>query len=159
MIYVTVERLVKRRPEVVWEVLSDVSSLTSWSEGIVEATVASDEKKGAGMVVTIVARTKGKSVRVNCEVTAWRENALLALEADTPSKSFFHRATLDATPEGTRLGVYAEIMFKDKISGFLAHPGGIFEPSPAEVERQRMYERSVDALVKRIESLSVVPYR
>ena len=70
-----------------------------------------------------------------------------------------YRATLAPCPEGTQLGVYAEVLFKDKIDELLKRPGGLLRASPTDPELQGIHERSVDALVKRIEALSAVPYR
>ncbi len=159
MIYVTVERIVRRRPEIVWEFLTDTSSLTAWIEGAVEATVMSDAKKGVGLEVEIVRRHGLTTSRATTEVTAWREPTLLALETRLPGMLVLDRATLAPAPDGTALGVYAEIVYASKVEEMMTRPGGLLRASSTDPEVEAVYARSVDALVKRIEAFSAVPYR
>lgn len=159
MIYVTVERTVRRRPAIVWEFLTDVSSVTAWAEGIVEATVASETKNDVGMTIDLVRRDGRSRVEATAEVTAWRPHELLALETRMPGLLLLDRATLAPSAEGTALGVYAEIVFGSPVAEFFARPRGLLGASPEAPAVHGVYERSVDALVKRIESLSAVPYR
>ncbi len=159
MIYVTVERTVRRRPEVVWEFLTDPTSLTAWIEGVVEARIVSDIPRGVGLEVELVRRAGGRTARATCEVTAWREPQLLALETRLPEMLVLDRATLAPHPEGTALGVYAEILFGSMVDELLSRPGGLLRAASNDPELEGIYARSVDSLVKRIESMSAVPYR
>ena len=159
MIYVTVERIVRRRPEVVWDFLTDVSTIATWAEGIVEARIAGDVTKGEGMRIDVVRRDGRRRFDATVEVTAWREHALVALETRTPEMLLLDRATLVPREGGTMLGVYAEIVYGSRVVEFFARPRGLLGSAQEEPAVQGLYERSVEALVKRIESLSNVPYR
>jgi uncharacterized protein YndB with AHSA1/START domain len=159
MIYVTVERTVRRRPEIVWDFLTDVSSLAAWAEGIVEATVAAEPKNDVGMTIDLVRRTGRTRAEATAEVTAWRPPSLLALETRLPGLLLLDRATLAPHPEGTALGVYTEIVYGSALTEFFARPRGLLGASPEDPAVQGIYERSIDALVKRIEAMSAVPYR
>jgi hypothetical protein len=159
VIYVTIERVVRRRPEVVWDFLTDTSSLTAWVEGVVEARVLGEATSGVGLEVEIVRGAGARAKRAVAEVTAWREASLLAVETRLPEMLVLDRATLAPHPEGTALGVYAEILYSSSVDELLTRPGGLLRASPHDAELEGIYARSVDALVKRIESLSAMPYR
>jgi uncharacterized protein YndB with AHSA1/START domain len=158
MIHVTVERTVRQRPEVVWEFLTDVSSLSAWVEGLVEATIVGEIKEEPGMRVDLVRRDAKKRVKATTEVTAWRAPKLLALETRLDGLMLLDRATLEPTTEGTALGVYGEFYGK-RLAELVTRRGGLIGQAPDNPAIQAIYERSVDALVKRIESLASVPYR
>jgi uncharacterized protein YndB with AHSA1/START domain len=159
VIYVTVERIVRRPPELVWDVLTEVAALPAWIEGCTEAEVVSEEERGVGTLVKLVRQTgKARSV-ATAEVTAWREARLLALETRIPNLLLLDRAVLEPIKEGTALGVYAEFVFGSAFTEFFARPRGLLGASPEEPAVQGIYERSVEALVKRIEALSAIPYR
>jgi uncharacterized protein YndB with AHSA1/START domain len=159
VIYVTVETVVRRRPEIVWEFLTDVSAIATWAEGVVLATIAGDVKRGVGLEVEIVGQAGPGRRRATCEVTAWREPELLALETRVPGMLRLDRAVLERVAEGTRLGVYGEIATQDKLSELFARSQGMLGGGAADVPLQGVYERSVSALVKRIEAFSALPYR
>ena len=120
MLYVTVEATIARRPEVVWDVLTDVSGLTAWVEGLVEAEIVSQEKTGVGLRVRVLRREAGKRkariAEATCEVTAWRDHSLLAIETRLPGLLLLDRVTLTPSKEGTDLGVYAELLFGSKVT-------------------------------------------
>lgn len=108
MIYVSVEALVRRRPEVVWGFLTDVSGLTAWVEGLIEASA--EGEPGVGMRVDVARRVRGRRVDATCEVTAWREPSTLALETRLRGVLLLDRAVLEPTAEGTRLEVSSELV-------------------------------------------------
>ena len=157
MIYVSVEALVRRRPEVVWGFLTDVSGLTAWVEGLVEASA--EGEPGVGMRVDVARGVRGRRVDATCEVTAWREPSMLALETRLPGLLVLDRAVLEPTAEGTHLSVASELVFGSALASFFARPRGLLGAPKEEHPAQGVYERSVLALVKRIEALSAAPYR
>lgn len=162
MLYVTVEASILRRPEIVWEVLTDVPGLTAWVEGLTEAEIVSEEKRGVGMQVRVTRRTGKKKVHISeatCEVTAWRENALIAVETRVPGLLLLDRVTLTPTKEGTDIGFYAELFFGNSVAELFARPAGMLGGSLEDPAVQGIYERSVEAFVKRVEALSAKPYR
>lgn len=162
MIYVSVEAIVKRRPEIVWEVLTDVSSATAWIEGLVELSPDDEEARpGIGYAMQVVRKEGARQVAASSEITAWRERSLLAIESRAGSMLLFDRVTLEPANEGTLLGVYGEIVFGSRIAELFARPHGLFGAvaDPWTDRVQKIYERSVEALVKRIEAMSERPYR
>ncbi len=163
VIYVSVEATVKRRPEVVWDVLSDVASATAWIEGLVAVEPDDDDARpGVGYTMNVVRRDGARSVAASSEITAWRERSLLAIETRAGGMLFFDRVTLaPVDAASTRLGVYGEIVFGSRIAELFARPHGLLGAvaDPWTERVQAVYQRSVDALVKRIESTSERPYR
>jgi hypothetical protein len=162
VLYVTVEAAIARRPEVVWDVLTDVPGLTAWVEGLIEAEVVSEEKRGVGMRVRVARREGSKKPRIaeaTCEVTAWREHELLAIETRVPGLLLLDRVTLTRTAEGTDLGFYAELFYGSAFSELFARPVGLLGGSLGDPAVQGIYERSVEAFVKRVEAISAKPYR
>jgi uncharacterized protein YndB with AHSA1/START domain len=159
MIYVTVERLVRRRPEIVWEHLTDVTALTAWAEGVVDAKIQGDEPRGEGTRVDVLWRNGRTRHAATVEVTAWRPPSLLALETRVPGLLLLDRFTLARVPEGTALGVYGEIVTGNRLAELFARPYGLLGGPPGDESLHGIYDRSVEALVKRIESMSTVPYR
>jgi uncharacterized protein YndB with AHSA1/START domain len=159
VIYVTVETVVRRRPEVVWAFLTDVSSLPAWIEGVVEARIAGAAKEGVGLEVDVVRRTGRRRSRATCEVTAWREPELLALETRAGDILLLDRAVLEPVEEGTKLGVYAELALGGTLASLFARPQGMLGGGDVDLPIQGIYERSVASLVKRIETSSTAPYR
>jgi uncharacterized protein YndB with AHSA1/START domain len=159
VLYVRVETVVRRRPEIVWDFLTDVASLPAWVEGLVEASVAGEVPRGAGMRVDLTRHARGRRYDVTCEVTGWREPSLLALETRLANLLLLDSATLEPAPEGTLLVVSGELFFGSPLVELFARPRGLLGGDENEHEAQGIYERSVRSLVKRIESLSAVPYR
>jgi uncharacterized protein YndB with AHSA1/START domain len=156
VIYVTFERTVRRRPEIVWQFLTDVHASTAWVEELVEVRlVDDDEKLGAGTRLAVERRAPGKIERVTCEITAWREPSLIAVETRLPGALLLDRITLTPVAEGTTLGVFAERIY----GGMPARAPGLAPPTSQEVAIRGAYERSIDALVTRIERDTALPYR
>jgi hypothetical protein len=158
VIYVTVQRLVRRRPELVWEHLTDVVALPAWAEGVVEATQATKVERGVGLEIDIVRRSGKKRHRATAEVTAWREHELVAVETRAPGILLFHRALLERCPDGTQLGFEAELSLPGGLPAIFDRSPGLLGAPPTP-PFQDVYERSIEALVKRIERATEVPYR
>lgn len=161
MIHVSVEALVRRRAEIVWGILTDTSGLTAWVEGLVEARVVSAAERGEGLVIEVACMASGKRIEASCEVTAWREPSLLALETRAPGVLVLDRITLAPARHEARctmLVVTSELFVADPVAAIFARPHGLLG-AEREPDVQGVYERSVDALVKRIEALSAAPYR
>lgn len=159
MIYVTLERLVRQRPEVVWDYLTDLAALTSWVETLVEARTVDTDRPEAGTLLELVRRGTTKIERVVSEITAFRAPSLLALETRRGSMLMLDRASLTAVPEGTRLEIFVERTDQAERGRFFARAPGLRAETPAEHAIRDLYERSVDALVTRIERHSAAPYR
>jgi uncharacterized protein YndB with AHSA1/START domain len=158
VIYVTFERTVRRRPEIVWQFLTDLSAASTWVEELVELRTVDDEKLATGTRLAVERRGPGKVERVTCEITAWREPSLIALETRLPKAVLLDRITLTAVPVGTALGVFAELHDGMNVGLFTRAPG-LSGVSPREAAIRGVYERSIDALVTRIERDSAIPYR
>jgi len=162
VLYVTVEATVARRPEVVWDVLTDIPGLTAWVEGLTDAEIVSEEKEGIGLRVRVARREASKRPRISvatCEVTAWRPHTLIAVETRVPNLLLLDRVTLTPTKEGTDLGFHAELFYKGAVSELFARPVGLLGGSLGDPKVQGIYERSVEAFIKRVEALSAKPYR
>lgn len=158
MIYVSVEVLVRRRPEVVWGFLTDVPGLPEWVEGLTSSSV-SEGPAGVGMCVDLTFRASRRRYPATTEVTVWREPELLVLETRLPDLLVLDRAHLTPCDEGTALRVESELTSGGVVATLLARPTGLLGALREEPPIQRVYERSIEALVKRIEALTLTPYR
>ena len=160
MLYVTLERLVRRRPETVWTFLTDLTVATTWVEGLIELRTMGDAVPEVGSRLAVERRNEAGVVeRVTSVVTAWREPSLVALETRLPNVVLLDRVTLTSVAEGTRLGVYAELNYGTAVVELFVRSPGLGKPSPRELAIRGVYERSIDALVTRIERQSAIPYR
>jgi uncharacterized protein YndB with AHSA1/START domain len=158
VIYVTVERVVARRPEVVWEVAADVAALPAWVEGLVEAELRSDRLE-VGAIVDVVRKTGKKRFEAACEITALRPPRMIAVETRLPTLLLLDRLEIEGVDGGSSLAVHSELVFGSRIAEFFARPRGLLGASNEDHAVQGIYERSLDALVKRIEAVSAAPYR
>jgi uncharacterized protein YndB with AHSA1/START domain len=160
VLYISVEAKVRRRPEIVWEVLTDIAALPTWIEGVVE--VGTPETAVAVGMEVRVSRKSGPRAKVSravAEVTICRPPALLVLETRAPGLLFLDRVELAATPEGTDLRFAAEIAYQSKLAEAFARPSGLLLGSVQDHPIDGIYQRSVEALVKRVETISAAPYR
>jgi len=158
--YLTVEKVVRRRRELVWQVLTDVASLGAWVEGLAEAEILGNEDPDVDARLRVTRRGRADREVHTCEITAWRPPEMLALEAHTERRSVFGRITLEAVPEGTALGVYVEIGKGGGLASFFKPAYGLmWAPSNEPPAAQAIYERSVAALVARIEAHGERPFR
>ncbi len=159
MIYVTFERKVRRPPAVVWGFLTDVSALVTWVDALIEAQIAGDQPLGVGTEIVLERRSPGSIENVRSEITAFREPSLIAIETRVGKLLFLDRLTLEPIPEGTRLGIYVERMYGRRSANIFARQPGLSVPTPQESSIRKAYERSVEALVERIERDSMLPFR
>lgn len=159
MIYVTFERTVRRRPETVWALMTDLTAAPTWVEGLVDVRVAGAAKLEVAAWLEVEERVAGSVERFNVLVTAFRPGSLLALETRLASGVLLDRVTLTPVAEGTELGVFAELKSGSGLASALAPAPGLHEASAAEQAMRTIYERSFDALVTRIERQSAIPYR
>lgn len=157
VLYVTVETIVRRRPEVVWDALTDIASLSAWVEGMVHAKAEGDVGVGTEVHVTRRTGPRGELVRAACEITRWRPPSLLVVETRAPGVLLLDRVTLEPVPHGTMLRFDAELMYSNKLAEAAVSPA--FLGARGEHPAQGIYDRSVEALVKRIETSAAVPYR
>ena len=155
----TFERKVRRSPAVVWGFLTDVSALVTWVDALVEARVAGDQPIGVGAELVLERRSPGTIENVRCEITAFRAPKLIAVETRVDKRLFLDRLTLEPIPEGTLLGVYVERIYGPRAASLFARQPGLSVPSPQEWSIRKAYERSVEALVERIERDSMLPFR
>lgn len=159
MIYVTFERTIRRPPAVVWGFLTDVGALTTWVDALVEARVLDDQPLGVGARLVLERRSPGTIEHALPEITAFREPSLIAVETRVEKLLFLDRVTLEPVPEGTRLGIYVERMYGPRSASIFARQPGLSVPSRQEWAIRKAYERSVEALVERIERESMRPFR
>lgn len=159
MIFVRVERLIPRRPEVVWGFLTDVALLPTWVEGLVDAEIAGASERGVGMCVDVTRRVKGKRSDATTEVTAWVDAKLLAVETRVKDLLLLDRAVLEGRAEGTVLSVESEIFYGSRFIELFARPRGLLGASMDDPPIQGVYERSVDAFAKLVVAQSAAPYR
>jgi uncharacterized protein YndB with AHSA1/START domain len=160
VLYINVEATIRRRPEVVWDVLTDIAALPVWVEGLVEATTSSDAL-AVGVELRISRRSGPRAAvaRAVAEVTVCRPPALLVLETRAPGLLFLDRVELAPTSEGTDLRFATEIAYESKLAEAFARPSGLLLGSVHDHPLDAIYERSVEALVKRVETISAAPYR
>lgn len=161
MLYVSVEAIARRRPEIVWDVLTDIPASTSWVEGLIEASTDDDAPPKAGSLLTLKRRAGKKQavVKARAEITVFKPHSLLVIETRAPDLLLLDRMALEPIAEGTLLKVSSEMLFGNKLVNLLTRRSGLFlgssEPHPVD----GIYERSVQALVKRIETISAAPFR
>lgn len=162
MLYVSVEAIARRRPEIVWDVLTDIPASTSWVEGLIEASTDDERPPKAGSLITLKRRAAGKKqavVKARAEITVFKPHSLLVIETRAPDLLLLDRMALEPVAEGTLLKVSSEMLFGNKLVNLLTRRSGLFlgssEPHPVD----GIYERSVQALVKRIETISAAPFR
>ena len=67
--------------------------------------------------------------------------------------------TFERIPEGTLLGVYVERMYGPRSPFSLSRQPGLSVPSAQEWSIRKAYERSIEALIERIERDSMLPFR
>lgn len=159
MQYVTVEREIRRRPELVWEALVDVIGFPGWVEGLVDVQLQSDGPLREGAVIDLVWRSERKRLAGTAEITAFRPATLLAAETRVAGGLFFDRARLEPEAGFTRLEIVSEVMSGFGVADLFARPRGLLGAPNEDSPLQKSYERSVDAFVKRVEAMTAIPYR
>jgi uncharacterized protein YndB with AHSA1/START domain len=155
-VFVSVERVVRRRPEVVWACLVDLDALAKWVEGLIGIDRFGGE--GVGLRFEVTMQLGKQQVPVTCEVTAWREPRLLAIEGRERRTLLFHRAVLEPHDDGTLVrfeveqhepGIIAELMARR--TDLL---GELIEPPVTKV-----YERCIESFRKYVEAQTAAAYR
>lgn len=159
MIYVRVEKRIPRRPEVVWGFLTDVASLPTWVEGLVEAERVASTEPGVGMQIEVARRVGGKRSDATVEVTAWHVNHGVALETRLKDLLLLDRVVLEGGPDGTTLTVESEIFYGNRFVELFARPRGLLGGSMEDPPIQKIYERSLEAFAKLVIAQSAAPYR
>lgn len=158
----TVETLVRRHPAVVWDALTDLSSLPGWVEGLVHASATSEVDVGIEIAIEIASARRsgprGEIVRAVSQITRCRPPSLLVVETRAPELLLLDRVTLEPIREGTRLRLDSEVMHSSRLAELAASPRTLLG-GRADHAAQGIYERSVEALVKRVETSGAVPYR
>jgi len=158
VLYIGLKRIIRRPPDDVWGFLTDVMSLPSWVSGLVEARLCGATRIGAGVLLDIVIDANGKRHVARSEVTRWRQPSLLTVETRARGVLVLDRVALGPIREGTELVVDAELKLGPRlIERFVtARTLGVAE---ADAAIEQAYERSLDALVKRVEMVDSIPYR
>lgn len=162
MLYVSVERIIHRRPEVVWELMTDVRSVPSWMEWVIsiagaDVTPHGEAKLGRGVVLEVVARRAARRdmTRARLEITRWEPPTLVVVETRSDDVLLLDRITLSPHELGTNLRVVSEILHQTKLARLTRSPFPGRDLAPVEA----LYERSLDALKKHVEAASAAPYR
>ncbi len=159
MIYLEASVTIPRKPEIVWAYLIDVSKLPSWVEDLFDAELVGKEDVGLGTRVDVARRVKGKRSDATIEVTAFRPPKLLAIETRLPGMLILDRASLSESSGGTELRVVCEIAHEGMLASIFAQPVGLLGGDDRPPPAQAIYERSVEAFRKLVESSTLTPYR
>lgn len=159
MLYLEVAVTIPRKPEIVWAYLTDLSKLSSWVEDLFEAEMVGKEELGVGTRVDVARRVKGKRTDATIEVTAFRVPKLLAIETRMPGMLILDRALLEETSGGTELRVVSEIAHEGMLASIFAQPVGLLGSDDRPPAAQAIYQRSVEAFRKLVESSTLTPYR
>ena len=158
VLYIGLKRIIRRPPDDVWAFMTDVMSLPSLVSGLVEARLCGETQSGTGVLVDIVIDANGKRHLASSEVTRWQQPSLLTIETRARGVLVLDRVALVQIREGTELAVNAELKLGPRlVERFVtARRLGVAE---ADAAIEQAYERSLDALVKRVEMVDSIPYR
>lgn len=161
----TLERIVRRPPPLVWRFATDLTNATSWVDDLIEISVQGGDPLDVGAMLEV---RRGKApLRLRTEVTALRAPTpdapgLVSLETSLTGKTpgvLFDRLSFDPVPEGTRLAVFTELHDPPGAGGIFNRAPGLSAPSPLELTLRAAYRRSLDALATRVEREGTSPFR
>ena len=150
---------IPRKPEIVWGYLTDVSKVPSWAEDVFDAEIIGTEELGVGTCIDVARRVKGKRTDATIEITAFRAPKLLAIETRLPGMLILDRALLEESSGGTELRVVTEIAHEGMLASIFASPVGLLGSDNRPPPAQAIYQRSVEAFRKLVESSTLTPYR
>ena len=159
MLYLEAKVTIPRKPEIVWGFLTDISKLPSWVEDLFDAEKIGKDDIGVGTRVDVARRVKGKRSDATIEVTAFRAPKLLAIETRLPGMLVLDRAILTEGSGGTELQVLTEIAHEGMLASIFARPVGLLGGDDTPPPAQAIYQRSVEAFRKLVESSTMTPYR
>lgn len=159
MLYLEAKVTIPRKPEIVWAYLTDISKLPSWVEDLFDAEIVGNEELGVGTRIDVARRVKGKRTDATIEITAFRAPKLLAVETRLPGMLILDRAILTESSGGTDLSVLTEIAHEGMLASIFARPVGLLGADDRPPPAQAIYERSVEAFRKLVETSTMMPYR
>jgi uncharacterized protein YndB with AHSA1/START domain len=159
VLYLEAKVTIPRKPEIVWAYLTDVSKLPSWVEDLFDAEIVGREELGVGTRVDVARRVKGKRSDATIEVTAFRAPKLLAIETRLRGMLILDRALLEDSSGGTEMRVLTEIAHEGMLASIFARPVGMLGADNRPPPAQAIYQRSVEAFAKLVESSTMTPYR
>lgn len=160
MIYLGVDVVVPRKPELVWQVLADVGAYASWVEGLRHLEHEGGPAFGERASFDVRFVHGQKKVSATAEITRVREPELLAVEVRVRERlALFVRIELEPTPGGTRVRASSELAQEAGVMRLLARAPGLLGAGEPERGPQRAYERSFTAFQKLVETRTAAPYR
>ena len=108
-------------PERIWPFFIDPEKVLQWSITFRKFQYAVDQQSGVGTPLYIEEKASGPLMKMNFEVTEWKENERLAfrMTSGAPLKSYEQIWTLSPTEMGSKFTFYEEIIFPFGIIGKL----------------------------------------
>ena len=140
-----------------WACLVDLGALAKWIEGLVGVDRFGEER-GVGLRLELTVQQGTRRVPVTCEVTAWSEPRLLALEGRERGVLLFHRAVLRAHEEGTLVRFEIEQNEPGILAELLTRRHGLLG-EPVEPPIAKVYERCIESFRKHVEAQTAAAYR
>jgi uncharacterized protein YndB with AHSA1/START domain len=160
VIYLGVDIVVPRKPELVWQVLADVGAYASWVEGLRHLEHEAGPSFGEGASFDVRFAHGKKTISATAEITRMRAPELLAIEVRVRERlALFVRLGLEPSPEGTRVTASSEVAQEAGVMRLLARAPGLLGAGEPERGPQRAYERSFVAFQKLVETRTAAPYR
>ena len=107
--------------ERIWPFFIEPEKVLQWSITFIKFQYAGDQQSGIGTPLYIEEKASGPLMKMNFEVTEWKENERLAFKmtSGAPLKSYEQIWTLSPTESGSKFTFYEEIIFPLGIVGRL----------------------------------------
>ena len=112
-------------PERIWPFFIDPEKVLQWSITFRKFQYAGDQRSGVGTPLYIEEKASGPLMKMNFEVTEWKENERLAfiMTSGASLKSYEQIWNLSPTETGSKFTFYEEIIFP---LGFIGKLIGLF---------------------------------
>jgi hypothetical protein len=160
VIYLSAELDIPRKPELVFQVLSDAAAYLAWVEGLVGVEHEGAPTFDEGSSFDVVFTYGKKKISATTYVTRLRPGALLALETRVRDKLvLMDRVELAPSSGGTRLGASSELVEDAGLLRLLARSPGLLGAEEPERGPQKVYARSFRQLKALVEQRTAAPYR
>jgi uncharacterized protein YndB with AHSA1/START domain len=108
-------------PDRIWPFFIEPEKVLQWSITFIKFQYAGDQQSGIGTPLYIEEKAGGPLMKINFEVTEWKENERLAFKmtSGAPLKSYEQIWTLSPIESGSKFTFYEEIIFPLGIVGRL----------------------------------------